>query len=278
MRRRRSLWPQFGRPLAIFLTVGLVAFPMLWMMSSSFMPFDELFGRQLRLLPSNPTLQHYSDLLVRARFPRYFANSTIVAMLATVGAIFCAVLAGYGLTRFQFRGKGAISGTVLVSYMFPPILMAIPLFVMLKQAGLANNVFGLALAHISFAMPLAMWLSAIFFRAIPLELDEAAMIDGASRLTTLWRVILPVAGPGVVAIAVFVFVLSWNDYLFSLVLMVSDANKTLPVGVAGFQEATSVEWGLIMAGGVLITLPVLLGFMFVQRWLIEGMGAGAVKE
>ena len=278
MMHARSSWRRIGLPLAILVTVSLVAFPMFWMMSSSFMPFDELFGRELRLLPTHPTLQHYADLLIRTRFPRYFANSAIVAMLATVGAIVCAVLAGYGLTRFHFRGKGAISGAVLVSYMFPPILLAIPLFVMLKQVGLANNLLGLAMAHISFAMPLAMWLSVIFFRAIPLELDEAAMIDGASRLTTLWRVILPGAGPGIVAIAVFVFVLSWNDYLFSLVLMVSDANKTLPVGVAGFQEATSVEWGLVMAGGVLITLPVLLGFMFVQRWLIEGMGAGAVKE
>ena len=275
---KRNFWRRIGLPLSTALMVGLVAFPMLWMVSSSFMPYDELFGRQLKLWPSAPTLQHYADLLVRTRFPTYFVNSTIVAMLATAGAIVCAVLAGYGLTRFHFRGKAAISGTVLLTYMFPPILMAIPLFVMLKQAGLANNVVGLALAHISFAMPLAMWLSAIFFRAIPLELDEAAMIDGASRLATLWKVILPVAGPGIVAIAVFVFVLSWNDYLFSLVLMVSDANKTLPVGVAGFQEATSVEWGLIMAGGVLITLPVLFGFMFVQRWLIQGIGAGAVKE
>jgi multiple sugar transport system permease protein len=262
---------------AIAATVSFVALPMLWMVSSSFMPFGELFGRQLRLVPSEPTLQHYVELLSRTRFPEYFKNSTIVAMLATVGAIVCAVLAGYGLTRFRFLGKKVISDAVLVTYMFPPILMAIPLFVMLKQVGLTNSLVGLALAHMSFAMPLALWLSTIFFQAIPIELDEAAMIDGASRLAILWRVILPVAGPGVIAISVFVFVLSWNDYLFSLVLMVAEAKKTLPVGVASFQEATSVEWGLIMAGGVLITLPVMLGFMLVQRWLIQGLGAGAVK-
>lgn len=264
--------------VAIAATVSFVALPMLWMVSSSFMPFSELFGRQLRLLPSEPTLQHYAELLGRTRFPEYFKNSVIVAMLATVGAILCAVLAGYGLTRFRFAGKKVMTDAVLITYMFPPILMAIPLFVMLKQVGLTNSLLGLALAHMSFAMPLAMWLSTIFFRAIPIELDEAAMIDGASRLVTLTRVILPIAGPGVIAIAVFVFVLSWNDYLFSLVLMVAEAKKTLPVGVASFQEATSVEWGLIMAGGVLITVPVMLGFMLVQRWLIQGLGAGAVKE
>ncbi|MCC7273995.1 MAG: carbohydrate ABC transporter permease [Alphaproteobacteria bacterium] len=275
---RRTVPQKIMLLAAVLATVGFVAFPLLWMLSSSLMPYDELFGRRLRLLPTAPTLGHYADLLERTRFPEYFRNSAIVAALATVGAIVCATLAGYGLTRFRFPGKRAISGAVLFTYMFPPILMAIPLFVMLKQVGLTNNLFGLALAHISFAMPLAMWLSAIFFRAIPIELDEAAMIDGASRLGALWRVILPVAAPGLVAIAVFVFVLSWNDYLFSLILMVAEAKKTLPVGVAGFQDATSVEWGLIMAGGVLITVPVMLGFMLVQRWLIAGLGAGAVKE
>jgi ABC-type glycerol-3-phosphate transport system permease component len=161
--------------------------------------------------------------------------------------------------------------------MFPPILLSIPLFVMLKNAGMVNSLFGLALAHVSFTLPLAMWLAIIFFEAIPIDLDEAAMIDGAGRLRTLWLVILPIAIPGVVAISVFSFILSWNDYLFALVLIVDETKKTLPVGVAGFVEATSVEWGLLMAGGVLITLPVLIGFSVAQRWLIEGLGAGAIK-
>ncbi len=266
----------FGSLLA--LTVLLVGFPMFWMVSSSFMPYGELFGRDLRLLPSSPTLQHYRDLLVRTDFALYFRNSLIVALLATAGSVMLAILAGYGMTRFRFRGREVISKLVLFTYMFPPILVAIPLFVLLKSAGLTNSLFGLALAHVSFALPLAMWLSIIFFNAIPIELDEAAMIDGASRLTVLIRIILPVALPGVIATAVFSFVLSWNDYLFSLLLIVSERHKTLPVGVAGFQDATSVEWGLIMAGGVLITAPVLLAFAFVQRWLIQGLSAGGIKE
>lgn len=275
---RRSFRQNLVLVIAVAMLVAFVAFPFFWMISSSFMPFNELFSRQLRLLPEEPTLRHYVDLIERTRFATFFQNSMVVAALATIGAIVCAILAGYGLTRFRFAGKRLISNTVLFTYMFPPILMAIPLFVMLKQIGLTNSLIGLALAHISFAMPLAMWLSAIFFKAIPVELDEAAMIDGASRIVTLYRVILPVAAPGIVAIAVFVFVLSWNDYLFSLVLMVAEAKKTLPVGVASFQDATSVEWGLIMAGGVLITVPVVFGFALVQRWLIQGLGAGAVKE
>ncbi len=262
---------------AIALTVIGVGFPLFWMTVSSVMPYQELFSRTPRLLPRHPTIQHYVDLLSRTVFPVYFVNSTIVAVLATVGAVSLATLAGYGLTRFRFPGRDLIAQVVLFSYMFPPILLSIPLFVLLKQLGLVNSYAGLSLAHISFALPFAMWLAVIFFQAIPVDLDEAAMVDGASRLGALLRVVLPLAIPGVVANAVFVFVLSWNDYLFSVVLVVDEARKTLPVGVAGFADSTSVEWGLMMAGGVLITLPIMLGFTVVQRYLIQGLSAGAIK-
>jgi multiple sugar transport system permease protein len=262
----------------IVVTISLVCFPLYWMAISSVKQYGELFSRNFDLLPSGAsTLQNYTELLHKTLFARYFLNSLIVAVLATAGSVVAAVLAGFGVTRFDFPGRKLIASSVLFTYMFPPILLSIPLFVMLKNAGLVNSLFGLALAHVSFTLPLAMWLAIIFFEAIPIDLDEAAMIDGAGRLRTLWAVILPIAIPGVVAICVFSFILSWNDYLFALVLIVDETKKTLPVGVAGFVEATSVEWGLLMAGGVLITLPVLIGFSIAQRWLIEGLGAGAVK-
>jgi multiple sugar transport system permease protein len=262
----------------IVVTISLVCFPLYWMAISSVKQYGDLFSRNFDLLPSGAsTLQNYTELLHKTLFARYFLNSLIVAVLATAGSVVAAVLAGFGVTRFDFPGRKLIASSVLFTYMFPPILLSIPLFVMLKNAGLVNSLFGLALAHVSFTLPLAMWLAIIFFEAIPIDLDEAAMIDGAGRLRTLWAVILPIAIPGVVAICVFSFILSWNDYLFALVLIVDETKKTLPVGVAGFVEATSVEWGLLMAGGVLITLPVLIGFSIAQRWLIEGLGAGAVK-
>lgn len=276
----RKLLRRTHRPLlwcAIVLTVIGVGFPLYWMVVSSFMPYTQLFSRFPSLLPAKPTLEHYHGLLTLTDFPVYFRNSLIVALLATTGTVIAGALAGYGLTRFRFRGRDPIASAVLFTYMFPPILLSIPLFVLLKQAGLANNLVGLAFAHISFALPLAIWLAMIFFEAIPTELDEAAMVDGATRLGALIRVVLPVALPGIVATAVFVFVLSWNDFLFSLVLIVDETKKTLPVGVAGFVDATSVEWGLLMAGGVLITLPIMIGFAVVQRWLIQGLSAGAIK-
>ena len=268
---RAAMWS------AIAATVILVGFPLYWMAASSFMPPTELFSRVARLTPKVPTLQNYRDLLERTAFPVYFRNSTVVAVIATVGAVVLATLAGYGLTRFEFPGKAWVARSVIFTYMFPPILLSIPLFVLLKQIGLVNSLPGLALAHMSFALPFAMWLAMIFFQAVPVDLDDAAMVDGASRLGALWRVVLPLAIPGIVANAVFVFVLSWNDYLFSLVLIVEESRKTLPVGVAGFADSTSVEWGLMMAGGVLITLPIMTGFAVVQRWLIQGLSAGAIK-
>jgi len=261
----------------IIMTVVGVGFPLFWMMVSSVMPYTELFSRSLWLLPKHPTLQHYYDLLTRTTFPVYFKNSVIVAVMATVGAVSLAVLAGYGFTRFKFRGRSLIANSVIFTYMFPPILLSIPLFVLLKQLGLVNSYVGLAFAHIAFVLPLAMWLAIIFFQAIPVALDEAAMVDGASRLQALYLVVFPLAIPGIVATAVFVFVISWNDYLFSLVLMVDESLKTLPVGVAGYMDATSVEWGLMMAGGVLITLPIVIWFVIVQRYLIQGLSAGAIK-
>lgn len=262
----------------IVLTVAVVGFPLYWMMLSSLRPFSKLFSRNLDLLPgAEVTLENYYRLMRDTLFARYFLNSFVVASLATFGSIVAAVLAGYGITRFEFPGRKLLASSVLFAYMFPPILLSIPLFVMLKSAGLINSLGGLALAHVSFTLPLAMWLAIIFFEAIPLELDEAAMMDGAGRLRTLQLVILPVALPGILAIGVFAFIISWNDYLFALILLVDEQKKTLPVGVAGFVEATSVEWGLLMAGGVLITLPVLIGFSLVQRWLIHGLAAGAVK-
>lgn len=264
--------------LLIALTITVVCFPLYWMVLSSFRPFNELFSRSLHLLPTGSfTIENYVQLVRDTLFARYFLNSLIVSSIATLGSVAAAVLAGYGITRFEFPGRKLLASGVLFVYMFPPILLSIPLFVMLKNAGLVDSLGGLALAHISFTLPLAMWLAIIFFEAIPIELDEAAMIDGAGRLRTLWLVILPVALPGIIALGVFAFIMSWNDYLFALILIVNEQKKPLPVGVAGFVEATSVEWGLLMSGGVLITLPVLIGFAFVQRWLIHGLAAGAVK-
>lgn len=270
-----------GRTLlwaTIVLTVCIVGFPLYWMVISSVKPFAELFSRTLALLPPTElTFDNYARLLRDTPFPRYFLNSLIVSTLATAGCMVAGILAAYGVTRFRFVGRDLIASSVLFTYMFPPILLSIPLFVMLKNVGLINSLIGLALAHVAFTLPLVMWLAIIFFQAIPLELDESAMIDGAGRLKTLWLVVLPVALPGLVAMGVFAFIISWNDYLFALVLIVDESKKTLPVGVAGFVEATSVEWGLLMAGGVLITLPVLVGFAFVQKWLIEGLAGGAIK-
>ena len=223
------------------------------------------------------TLGNFAKAWTYAPFARHFLNTVILVTMVLAAQLVLCTLAAYAFARFEFPGKAWVARSVIFTYMFPPILLSIPLFVLLKWVGLVNSLPGLALAHMSFALPFAMWLAMIFFQAVPVDLDDAAMVDGASRLGALWRVVLPLALPGIVANAVFVFVLSWNDYLFSVVLVVEETRKTLPVGVAGFADSTSVEWGLMMAGGVLITLPIMVGFAVVQRWLIQGLSAGAIK-
>ena len=178
---RAALWG------AVAVTVVAVGFPLYWMTASSFMPPTELFARVARLLPKAPTLQNYHELLERTAFPTYFRNSTVVAVIATVGAVALATLAGYGLTRFEFPGKTWVSRSVIFTYMFPPILLSIPLFVLLKRVGLVNSHLGLALAHMSFALPFAMWLAMIFFQALSAFLIGMQSISS----TSAWAMLNP---------------------------------------------------------------------------------------
>lgn len=273
-----------GQPFAsLGISAGVVAgalftvFPVLWMVLTSVKPFGELFAVPARLWPGKFTLDHYRQLFRLTNFPLYFENSTIVAVATTILSLFLATLASYGLTRFPFRGSELFGKLVLFTYMFPPVLLSIPLFVFMTTLKLTNSYAGLVAAHLSFALPFCIWLLRTFFRAVPAEVEEAALIDGASRPQALLRIVIPMAYPGIIAAGIFTFVLSWNDYLFALLLMVSETKKTLPVGVALFVQGATVEWGLIMAGATLITLPVAILITLVQRYLIAGLGAGAVK-
>ncbi|HET6521393.1 MAG TPA: carbohydrate ABC transporter permease, partial [Geminicoccaceae bacterium] len=195
----------------------------------------------------------------------------------TLLTIFVATLAAYGITRFRFPGRGLIAGTMLFTYMFAPIMIVVPFYILMRAAGLVNSYLGLALAYTAFSLPFSMWLLRSFFQSIPLELEEAAMTDGATRPQAVARVIVPMALPGVIAVSIFTFIVAWNDYLFARVLISSNNLKTLPVGMQDLYTSTVTDWGMMMAAGVVITLPALAFFVMVQRYLIAGWGAGAVK-
>jgi multiple sugar transport system permease protein len=267
-----------GRYVLVLALVVPIVFPIAWMFLSALKPLRELVTAPPTWLPATPTLEHFRQLLTLTSFPRYMWNSTVTALLTAGITVGVATLGAYSLTRFTYRGRRALATFTLVSYMFPPILLAIPLFVAITRLGLADRLLSLAFAHISFALPFCLWLMWGYMKTVPVALEEAAMIDGASRLGAFLWVVVPMALPGVIAVGVLSFLVSWNDYLYALILITSEGNKTLSLGVSTFIGPMAVEWGLINAAGVLVTLPVILLFGGLQRVIIRGFGAGALRE
>lgn len=261
--------------LAIAVTV--ILFPIFWMTSSSLKPANELFARNLTLLPINWTLENYRNVWNNTQFPTYFWNSFKVAALSTFFSVTIAMYSAYAIARIQFVGRYTYGLVLLITQMFPHILLVIPLYLMIQKMGLLNSHVALVIAYTAFSLPFTIWLLRGFFEAIPAELEEAAEIDGASMLTTFHRIILPLAGPGLAAVTMFSFIRAWNEFLFALVFLTTRNLFTMPIGLASFQEEFTFRWDLIMAGAGIITLPVLLLFLLMQRFIVQGLLGGSVK-
>jgi len=253
------------------------AFPFLWMVSTSFKPPTEVFAQPPSFIPEDPTWENFLRLFTATNFLVYFKNSLIVSGLAVLLTMVVSAAGAYSLTRYRYLGREKIAGLILCTYMFAPIMVVIPFFILVKKAGIENTHFALVLAFTSFCLPFTLWLMRAFFATIPLELEEAALVDGAGRVRALVYIVLPLALPGIIATSIFTFILAWNDYIFTRILITSDELKTLPVGVQDLFHSSLIDWGLIMAAGMMITIPALLFFLSVQRYLIRGGGAGGVK-
>ena len=253
------------------------AFPFFWMVSTSFKPLREIFVFPPYFLPKEFTLANFVQLFEQTRFLTYFRNSVFVSTLTVIFTMAIATAGAYSLTRYKFYGREKIASLILFTYMFAPIMIIIPFYVLIKKIGIANTHLALIMAYTAFCLPFSLWLLRAFFQSIPLVLEEAALVDGATRLRAVVHVILPLALPGIIATGIFTFILAWNDYIFVRILITSDNLKTLSVGIADLYNATVIDWGMIMSGGMLITIPVLVFFIFIQRYLIAGWGAGAVK-
>ena len=257
--------------------VTVILFPIFWMASSSLKPAPELFARNLTMLPVAWTLENYRNVWEGTSFPIYFWNSFKVAALSTLLTVLISVYAAYAIARIRFRGRGAYGILLLVTQMFPHILLVNPLFIIIQRVGLLNTHAALIVAYTAFSLPFTIWMLRGFFEAIPQELEEAAAIDGASQITTFHKVILPLAGPGLAAVTMFGFIRGWNEVLFALVFLQSRDLFTLPIGLASFQEEYTFRWDLIMAGSGIITLPILFFFLLMQRFIVQGLLGGAVK-
>lgn len=255
-----------------------VAFPLFWMIVTSLKPAFELFRRPPTMLPETVTFEHYWRLLTETPFLKYFRNSLILAMSTTAVVVAIGTLGAYSLVRFRYRGRESLAFLVLFTYLLPSVVLIIPLYLLMVNLGLSNTIFSLIIAYTTFALPYALWLLRSFMAGVPEDLESAALVDGATRLGAFWDVILPQLLPGIISTALFTFILSWNEYLYALVLVNSDEARPLTTGVMTMLiSAFNIEWSLLMAASVMMSLPLIVAFAFLQSYLTRGFGAGAVK-
>ncbi len=257
--------------------IGVVGFPLLWMVVSSLKPATELFKSPPTIFSDTITFEWYLDAFSNKTVVRYFINSLLVATGTTVIVIVMATFGAYGLTRFRFFGRKAVTVAVLSAYCIPPIMLMIPLYRIIARMHLNSSLFGVIIGHTTVTFPFAIWLLISFFRSIPRDIEEAALVNGASDLTIFFRIVLPLCVPGILSTGILVFILSWNEYLLASVLISQDSMKTLTVGIANYISSTEINWGVIMALGTATTVPIVLMFTAIQKYFVEGLTAGAVK-
>jgi ABC-type glycerol-3-phosphate transport system permease component len=262
------------RPLLVALPLVL---PVYWMLVASVTPEARLFEGPV-LVPFTITFEHYRGLFAERGFLLPVRNSLVVAGATTVLAVPIGALAAYALARLRFRGKPAIIALVLGVSMLPQISLVPPLYLMLRALGLIDTYPGLVLPYLSFALPLTIWLLLAFFRQMPVELEEAAMMDGAGRLRVIWEVVAPLAWPGLAATAILTFLYCWNEFLFALAFTLGPDRQTVPVAIALFRGRYQVPWGQVLAAAVVASVPVIVLVAAFQRRIVQGLTAGGVKQ
>jgi multiple sugar transport system permease protein len=263
------------------LVLALVATlaPVYWMVTISLKSEIDQFADPPKWFWFTPTLEHYYDAFVTRSFGQYLITSAIVAVVSTFCALVIGTLAAYALTRFRlpYNLDRKLSLWILSTRMFPAIVTAVPLFLMMRDLRLLNTKASLIIVYTAFNLPFVVWMMRGFFAEVPRDLEEAALVDGDSRLGALVRVVLPLVSPGLAATAVFCLIVSWNEFLFALVLTQTDASMTLPVGIAGRVTQFEIKWGVMSAAAVVAMMPILIFALAMQRYLIRGLSLGAVK-
>lgn len=274
---RRTRTANFVLAAAVSFFVALIGLPFWWVFSGSFKLPQEIIARVPTMVPQSFTLQHYDKLLSSSDYGTYLVNSLLVSTLSAFITLLLAIPAGYAFFRLEFRGRETWYRVILLAYAFPSIVVLIPLFTMFARMGLVDTRLSLVIVNVAFALPFAIWMLRSFFGSIPREIEEAARLDGGPPLTVLWRIMIPLTGPGIAAVAIFAFVTSWTEYVFASVMILSDARRTIPVGFSGIIGQYQVDWGLLLAGASLAIVPVVIVFALIGRWFVTGLTEGAVK-
>ena len=266
--------------LMVGLIIGAVfaAGPVLWMLSSSFKSNTQIFELPPRLLTDTFSFDAYIAIFTNPETMRFFLNSYIVAGSVTILTLIVAIQAAYAFSRFEFRGKRILNVVIVSVQAVPPITLLIPYFGLMVALGLYNSYLGLILTYMVFTLPYAIIMMTGYFNTLPKELDEAVRVDGAGSMTALWRILVPISVPGIVSVGIYTFMIAWNEYLFALTLTRTIDMRTVPIGIQLLMGQHSYEWNQIMAMSVLGSIPVLILFLFFQRYFISGLTAGSVKS
>jgi multiple sugar transport system permease protein len=278
---REPSWFRWTRRVGLSLLALFTLLPIYVMLTSALKPLQDVQSN-FTWFPAHLTVQPFTDMWRTIPLARYFLNSALVSSISSVVSVAIALLAAYALSRYSFRGRQTFSVTVLSTQMFPGILFLLPLFVIFVNLGEATGLplygsrLGLIITYLTFTLPFSIWMLVGYLDSIPRELDEAAKVDGNGPLGALFRVVVPAAVPGIVAVAIYAFMTAWGEVLFASV-MTDDSTRTLAVGLQGYATQNNVYWNQIMAASLTVSIPVVLGFLLLQRFLVAGMTAGAVK-
>ena len=263
--------------LSLLLIIIVFFFPFFWIITSSFKIPEEIIATSTTIIPRSFTLEHYNKILFNSDFFIYLKNSLIVSFSSMIISIILSVSAAYGLHKLKFFGNKFVEYSLLVTYAFPGVILLVPIYLLFAKINLLNSYFALIIVNVLFATPFAVWMLKAFFKLIPNEIEEAAYIDGASRFNIIFKIIIPLAAPGIASVAIFCFIISWTEYLFASILISGDNLKTLPVGLAGIVGQYQIDWGFLLSGAVLASLPVIILFLFIGKYFVSGLTEGAVK-
>ena len=275
---RRAGLVERAAAYAVLVTLALVVlFPFYWMTITSFKSEEQMRSVVSMFWPKPIVTENYRQLLSKTDFAAWYGNSVFVAVSSTLVATGVGTIGAYALARLRFFGRGFMASATLITYLVPPSILFIPLYAQMRNLGLANSLAGLIAAYPSFTVPFVTWLLMGYFESIPEELEEAAMIDGATRFGAFYRIVLPLSAPGVLAAGLYAFTQAWNEFLYALVFITDGRLRTLPVGLASFITGDVYGWGYLMSGAVLTTLPVIAAYIYLQKYMVEGLTAGSVK-
>lgn len=275
--RARPRLQSLGLDLLAILVVGVLIFPVIWLYLTAFKPGSEMFRGPFAILPTEITFANFARIWSAVGFQSAFRNSLLVAAASSLIVTLAGLGAAYSLSRFRYRLRPVFSGAILAVQMLPGIIIVVPLILILRQLHLTDSLLGLTIAYLLLGLPIAVWMLKGYMDDIPPELDQAALIDGANYFQVLGLIIVPLMAPAIVAVGAFAFMLCWGEYLFALSLITSTDTKTLPLALQAAVGQFQINWGMLTAGGVIISLPPAILFIFFQRWLVGGLTSGGVK-